>query len=408
VAPKFLGPILLLDDVGETQVAAPLLPPNELGLYRRGNAVYIRIGSGPEIIVQSGMTPDVLTLLGDVTGNTGESVVSFVGGQSASSVAAAAIAVANATNSNIPGTLVERNGSGDFSAGTITASLVGNVSGNVSGSAASFTGSLSGDVVGTQSSTEVSFVGGKTASSVAAAVTTVGAATSSDTPSTLIERDVSGNFSAGTITANLTGNISGTAANITGIASILHGGSGEATQQAAITALTGTQTAGYYLRSNGTNALLATIQAADLPDLSGTYVTQAEVGVANGVASLNASGKIPLGQLPADIFIYQGSWNPSTNTPSLADGSGVAGYVYWVTTAFAGPVAGLTNASMINFQIGDLVLYSGTQWELTTPAAGVQSVNGCPGCRSPLMPSISSPATSRLARHPVANRKQRL
>jgi hypothetical protein len=34
---------------------------------------------------------------------------------------------------------------------------------------------------------------------------------------------------------------------------------------------------------------------------------------------------------------------------------------------------------MYNFQIGDLVIYNGSQWELTTPAAGVQSVNGAQG-----------------------------
>ena len=119
--------------------------------------------------------------------------------------------------------------------------------------------------------------------------------------------------------------------------------------------------------------------ASDIPSLSATYVTQSEVGVANGVASLNGSGKIPLGQLPADVFLYQGTWNPSTNTPTLVDGTGTAGYVYWISTAFAGPVTGLNNASMINFQIGDLALYNGTQWELTTPAAGVSSVNGAQG-----------------------------
>lgn len=81
----------------------------------------------------------------------------------------------------------------------------------------------------------------------------------------------------------------------------------------------------------------------------------------------------------ANVFIYQGTWNPTTNTPTLADGTGTTGWVYWCSAAFAGPIAGLNNSSMYNFQIGDLVLYNGTQWELTTPAAGVQSVNGAQG-----------------------------
>jgi len=57
-----------------------------------------------------------------------------------------------ATSSNTASTIVARDASGNFSAGTITANLTG----NVSGSAASFTGSLSGDVTGTQSSTAIS------------------------------------------------------------------------------------------------------------------------------------------------------------------------------------------------------------------------------------------------------------
>lgn len=112
---------------------------------------------------------------------------------------------------------------------------------------------------------------------------------------------------------------------------------------------------------------------------AGSYVTTSEVGAANGVASLDGTGKVPVSQLPSSVLQYEGTWNPSTNTPTLQDSSGTAGYVYWVSAAFAGPISGLNNASMHNFQIGDLVIYNGTQWELTTPAAGVQSVNGSQG-----------------------------
>jgi len=43
------------------------------------------------------------------------------------------------------------------------------------------------------------------------------------------------------------------------------GGTGQVTQAAALTALAGTQTAGYYLRSDGTNAALSAIAVGDLP-----------------------------------------------------------------------------------------------------------------------------------------------
>jgi len=65
-------------------------------------------------------------------------------------------------------------------------------------------------------------------------------------------------------------NTTGTAANITGTAAIANGGTGQTSAAAAITALTGTQTAGRYLRSDGTNAALAAIDVADVfPSLSG-------------------------------------------------------------------------------------------------------------------------------------------
>lgn len=72
-------------------------------------------------------------LTGDVTAtgnNTGSSVatVQDVGGSTAASVGAAAVAVGTATSADTPNTLVKRDGSGNFAAGTITAGLVGNAS----------------------------------------------------------------------------------------------------------------------------------------------------------------------------------------------------------------------------------------------------------------------------------------
>lgn len=68
---------------------------------------------------------------------------------------------------------------------------------------------------------------------------------------------------------------------------IANGGTGQTTSAAAITALTGTQTSGYYLRSDGTNATLSAIQVADVPTLNqNTTGTAANVtgtvAIANG------------------------------------------------------------------------------------------------------------------------------
>jgi hypothetical protein len=61
---------------------------------------------------------------------------------------------------------------------------------------------LSGDVTGTQNATVVSFVGGSSAANVNSATVLALAATPLDTVSTIVKRDGSGNFAAGTITAN--------------------------------------------------------------------------------------------------------------------------------------------------------------------------------------------------------------
>jgi hypothetical protein len=58
------------------------------------------------------------------------------------------------------------------------------------------------------------------------------------------------------------------AGSISGTIAVANGGTGAITQQASINALTGTQSSGKYLRSDGTNATLAIIQAADIPTLN--------------------------------------------------------------------------------------------------------------------------------------------
>jgi len=85
----------------------------------------------------------------------------------------------------------------------------------------------------------------------------------------------------------VSGNISGNAANVTGTVAIANGGSGQTTAQAAMNAFAGAVTSGSYLRGNGTNVVMSTIQAADVPTLNqNTTGTAANVtgtvAVANG------------------------------------------------------------------------------------------------------------------------------
>ncbi len=68
------------------------------------------------------------SLSGDVTGTQSATVVSSVGGQSAANVASGVSAANSATDASTSGAIVKRDASGNFSAGTITATLNGNAS----------------------------------------------------------------------------------------------------------------------------------------------------------------------------------------------------------------------------------------------------------------------------------------
>lgn len=102
-----------------------------------------------------------------------------------------------------------------------------------------------------------------------------------------------------------------------------------------------------------------------------------DVGVSNGVASLDGSGKVPVSELPAAVLgalSYQGTWNASTNTPTLASGVGTKGYYYVVS------VAGSTNLDGItDWKVGDWAVYNGTAWQKVDNTEAVVSVNGQTG-----------------------------
>jgi hypothetical protein len=60
--------------------------------------------------------------------------------------------------------------------------------------------------------------------------------------------------------------------------------------------------------------------------------------------------------------VFKGTWNASTNTPTLSNGTGTSGWYYRVT------VAGSWNS--ISFNVGDDMSYNGTIWE-RIPAATI-------------------------------------
>ncbi len=164
--------------------------------------------------------------------------VNSVGGSSAAAVGTGTVLANAATDANTISTIVKRDGSGNFSAGTISAGLSGNATtatalaanptdcagGNFANAIAANGNltcavpagadaitELTSDVTaigpGSAAATVVS-VGGSTASAVNTATVLANNATDANTSSAIVKRDGSGNFTAGTIVASLSGNAS--------------------------------------------------------------------------------------------------------------------------------------------------------------------------------------------------------
>ena len=71
---------------------------------------------------------------------------------------------------------------------------------------------------------------------------------------------------------------------------------------------------------------------------------------------------------------YQGTWNASTNTPTLASSTGTNGYYYIVSTAGSTNLNGITD-----WQVGDWLLFNGSVWQKIDQSNLVTSVNGQTG-----------------------------
>lgn len=128
------------------------------------------------------------------------------------------------------------------------------------------------------------------------------------------------------------------------------------------------------IASGGTNATTA---AGARTSLGLGTAAVLDAGSALGAATLDAGGTVPLSQIPASIqggLNYQGTWNASTNTPTLASSTGTKGHYYAVSVAGSTSLNGITD-----WNIGDLAVYNGTSWEQIDNTDAVTSVNGFTG-----------------------------
>lgn len=107
-------------------------------------------------------------------------------------------------------------------------------------------------------------------------------------------------------------------------------------------------------------------------------VKRTEMGVANGVATLDVTGKVPTSQLPAAVLganQFQTTWNAATNTPTLVSGTGTKGYFYKVSVSGSTTIDGISQ-----WNAGDFIIFDGTTWDkIDGLASEVLSVAGRTG-----------------------------
>jgi hypothetical protein len=145
------------------------------------------------------------------------------------------------------------------------------------------------------------------------------------------------------------------------------------------------QTAGNYITSltgeataSGPGAAAVTLDNASVTGkvLTGVNITGGTVLATDTM--LTAFGKLQ-NQVNGLIggSIYQGTWNASTNTPTLTSSVGTQGYYYIVS------VAGTTNLDGItDWFVGDWAIFNGGVWQQVDNTDAVVSVNGQTGAVS--------------------------
>jgi hypothetical protein len=124
-----------------------------------------------------------------------------------------------------------------------------------------------------------------------------------------------------------------------------------------------------------------TITKAKLAQLDDTYKTAAsdnrfinlnQKGAINGVATLDSTGRMPVGQLPLNTVVFRGTFGDGVgDLPTVGVETG--DFYICVSNGFVSAVAGKT------FDTGDKAVYDGTGWSKIDNTETVTSVNGAIG-----------------------------
>jgi len=139
-----------------------------------------------------------------------------------------------------------------------------------------------------------------------------------------------------------------------------------------ITSLTGEATA------SGTGAVSVTLTNSAVIGklLTGLNITGGTIAATDTI--LQAFGKLQ-NQVTALVggVMYKGTWNASTNSPTITSSSGNKGDYYVVSVAGSTNIDGITS-----WNIGDWIIFNGSVWEKVDNTDLVSSVNGYTGAVS--------------------------
>lgn len=208
----------------------------------------------------------------------------------------------------------------------------------------------------------------------------------------------SGNFSTGTFTwPTFNQNTTGTAANVTGVVAVANGGSGQSTAQAAMNVFAGAVTSGSYLRGNGTNVVMSTIQAADVPTLNqNTTGTAANItATSNSTLTTLSALSLPGSQVSGNI---SGNAANVTGTVAVANGGtglttaptngqidiGSTGVGFVRTTITPGTGVSITNAA------GSITINATGTGGTVTSVTGTAPVSVATGTTTPVISLAAS------------------
>lgn len=102
-------------------------------------------------------------------------------------------------------------------------------------------------------------------------------------------------------------------------------------------------------------------------------INNSEKGANNGVATLDAGGKVPVSQLPSSVMEFKGLFDPATAT--FTDAAGNAGDVYQASAAGSYDAG----SGSITYAIGDWAVHNGSVFQKSLNSNSVASVNGQTG-----------------------------